>query len=397
MPTLTNEHVVNSTPQTPEKRRKNPWVPGICNIVAAVVFFTAVQILVAVAKANPAWVTHSYKLFSRGILRFFSYISGILPLSVAEMILYITILSVLIELIVFIVRLVFAVVKRRFGAFVPKVFKYISGLLLSAASLVFFFQLFWGLNYYGESFAEEHGIQVRKYSVAELKATTASFVAELNALAGDVPRNIDGVCDFEDFRELTKMAQDSYDSLCAEGRFFGGATVGRAKPVLASEIMSYAGITGIFAPYTGEANVNYRVPESSIPFTMAHELAHSLGVAPENEANFAAFLACRASGHIEFRYSGALAAFVHCYNALAGVDRDAAYELWYALDGSVIADLTYRSEYWKRYEGKIEKTATAVNNFYLQANDQSDGVKSYGMVADLLIADYLERNESPKK
>jgi hypothetical protein len=36
-----------------------------------------------------------------------------------------------------------------------------------------------------------------------------------------------------------------------------------------------------------------------------------------------------------------------------------------------------------------------MNNTYLMAMKQTDGVKSYGMVVDLLIADYVARNGSP--
>jgi len=61
----------------------------------------------------------------------------------------------------------------------------------------------------------------------------------------------------------------------------------------------------------------------------------------------------------------------------------------------VEADLRARSEYWSRFEGKVSEAATRMNNAYLMAMSQTHGVKSYGMVVDLLIGDYVARNGNP--
>jgi putative heme iron utilization protein len=76
-------------------------------------------------------------------------------------------------------------------------------------------------------------------------------------------------------------------------------------------------------------------------------------------------------------------------------DADAAYELRGRLDWRVEADLAARSAYWNKYDGKVSKAAASMNNTYLMAMSQTQGVKSYGMVVDLLIADYVSRNGNP--
>ena len=46
----------------------------------------------------------------------------------------------------------------------------------------------------------------------------------------------------------------------------------------------------IINPFTLEAQVNMRMPKINLPVTIAHEMAHQLGYAAENEANFIGFI-----------------------------------------------------------------------------------------------------------
>lgn len=338
---------------------------------------------------TPEWVSETFKPISRMITRILSYIFGFLPFSAAEMLLYLLILGSLGYLAISVVR----VIRRKRPP--VQLFRMASVMALITGVLFFTFNLFWGINYDSLSLSAELGMEVDRYSVEALRLTTESFAAELNAIAGDVPRDAEGVSDLGSFATLAAQAREGWQALAAADPAFDGVSPSLPKPVLASEAMSYAGITGIFIPFTGEANVNRGVPDSSIPFTMSHELAHAAGVAPENEANYAAFLACRSNPNIGFQYSGYLTAFIYSYNALVKEDADTAYEIRRSLDPRVEADLTFRSAYWKKYDGKVNAAATKVNNTYLMAMNQTDGVKSYGMVVDLLIADYVSRNGNP--
>ena len=66
----------------------------------------------------------------------------------------------------------------------------------------------------------------------------------------------------------------------------------KAKPIFNSNLLCYTGITGIYSPFTGEANVNISSPDIYIPFTTLHEMAHQRGYASEDEANFLVYIAC---------------------------------------------------------------------------------------------------------
>jgi HAE1 family hydrophobic/amphiphilic exporter-1 len=86
--------------------------------------------------------------------------------------------------------------------------------------------------------------------------------------------------------------------------------------------------------------------------------------------------------------SGVLLALIHSMNALYGTDPDSAIKLAEGYSEGVRIDLDEINAFWKHYEGPVEDAADRMNNTYLKANNQKDGVKSYGRMVDLLIAEH---------
>ncbi|MBQ8993269.1 MAG: DUF3810 domain-containing protein, partial [Turicibacter sp.] len=157
--------------------------------------------------------------------------------------------------------------------------------------------------------------------------------------------------------------------------------------------MNYTNITGIYSPFTVEANVNIAVPDSTLLFTTMHEMAHQRGYASENEANFIAFITCIHHPDTDFIYSGYLSALRYTNIALSKVNHQVLMTLNEQLNEGVKRDLRYLNEFWSQYEGKVEKTFNTMNQTYLTLNGVSDGVQSYGRVVDLLLAYYDNQNK----
>ena len=134
-----------------------------------------------------------------------------------------------------------------------------------------------------------------------------------------------------------------------------------AKPILNSNLLCYTGITGIYSPFTGEANINVQSPDYYIPFTTLHEMAHQRGYASENEANFLAYIAGINHKDYDFKYSSYLLALKYTASALARVDYDTYIGLNSALSEDVLNDLTNSSEFWKQYEGKVSEVSDNMN------------------------------------
>ena len=140
--------------------------------------------------------------------------------------------------------------------------------------------------------------------------------------------------------------------------------------------------------FTAESNVNTNNVGYDLPFVIAHENAHRYGVAPENEANFFAFYLLEDAADADLAYSVTMAALRYCQNALYAVDYDEFAEIYGTYHPLVAADMAAYSAHWKQYEGKVAEVSEAVNNTSLVVQGQTDGVRSYGRVVDLMLAWY---------
>lgn len=319
----------------------------------------------------------------RYISQFWNFISGLVPFSLAEIIVILLIPIILVYIVVSIVKIVKK--KGNRGKTAYKAFLNV----ICALSLVFFlFVTNFGLCYYRSTFAEINNIEIRESTVDELYNLCINLAENASELREKLSEN-NNIMKLKSLDEANSEAQKAMDSLYEKyPTIFGGYS--GTKSVMLSELMSYTQITGIFFPFTFEANVNIAVPEFSIPSTMCHELAHLRGYAREDEANFIAYLACINSDNAELQYSGYMLAFIHSVNALYDSDKEKYYEVFAYLSEKATADLNANNEYWSKYETPVAEVASSLNDSYLKVNSQADGTKSYGRMVDLLLA--YERN-----
>jgi hypothetical protein len=164
----------------------------------------------------------------------------------------------------------------------------------------------------------------------------------------------------------------------------------RPKPFfLLSPLLSELRITGIYSPFTVEANYNRNIPAVELPPVLCHELAHLAGYMREEEANFLGYLAAATAADADFRYAASLFALSYALNALYGdLGAEDYREFYGSLPEQVRHDLAGLSAYWREFTGPAATAQESVNNTYLRANGQSAGVQSYGVMLDLLIAYY---------
>lgn len=267
----------------------------------------------------------------------------------------------------------------------------LAGMWIGAGAVYLTFVLLWGLNYRRRPYAELAGLDTRPAAVEELAAVCERLVAEANQAREALDEDDGGVARLADgLGGALRRAPLGYREAAREQTALGGPNA-RAKPVLLSTPMSYLGISGIFSPFTGEANVNTTLPEPDVPFASCHELAHAQGFAREDEANYIGYLACTRHPDADFRYSGLLGASVYAMNALHRVDRSAYARLDGRRTPGVRRDLQALVAWAERYRGPAERASRAVNNAYLKIQGQKEGVRSYGRMVDLLIAERRPR------
>lgn len=351
----------------------------IGRLILSAVFLLLTAALAAVAIYMPDLFFAFYTDFSRDTLAFLAGITAPFPFAVWEVLLALIVLLAL----YFLVRNL----SQRKGFFC-----WVAGVILLLAIMVFLFVGLWGLNHFAAPVADRVGLEVTGYTKDQLIETTAYMADQASVWADQVERDENGDLAI-DFAAMAKQAPEGYRALAQTNPFFAG-TDAPVKRLLVEEAFSYMGITGIFIPFTGESGANPGAYNASIPFTMCHELAHRLSVAPEDEANFCAFLACHAHSDPAFQYSGWYSAFVYTYNALHKVDRDAAAQIWEGMSERLKQDCRNANTHYDRYEGEVQEAAQKVNDTYLKAFQEESGVRSYGEVADLLIAWYLDTIEN---
>ncbi|MBR5519678.1 MAG: DUF3810 domain-containing protein [Clostridia bacterium] len=343
--------------------------------LTAGIFLALTVLLYAAAAIFPRFADDVFHPVSRVLIYGLSWVTGWIPISVAEILLYIAVLGGVIAL----VRLIWVLVSgpRR----VAFLLRFLAWVLLIAAVLVWMFCTFWGLNYQTSSIADELGLTLRRHSSEELATLNRYLTERANDLAAQVPRDAQG-------NVIAAPFADMAERVAIELGKVSGRKEAPAKPILASEPMSYTQITGIFVVFTAESNVNTNNVGYDLPFVIAHESAHRYGVAPENEANFFAFYLLEDAEDADLAYSVTMAALRYCQNALYAVDYDEFAEIYGTYHPLVAADMAAYSAHWKQYEGKVAEVSEAVNNTYLVVQGQSDGVRSYGRVVDLMLAWY---------
>ncbi len=267
----------------------------------------------------------------------------------------------------------------------------LSRLLLAGGVIYALFSVVFLTQYSAPALAGQLGLEAGKHTVEELAETAQKVADELNIYAQLVDRDAEGLFAPQPYDVLADRVQESYRTGSMAGLYRRGAEIAPKEGVLLSKIMSRLSITGYYFPITGESIVSGDLIETSIPFTIAHETAHSFGIGPEKEANFAAVLCCIESGDAELAYSGLFNGYISLHNALFDADRDRWRAVYESLSPQVRDDLAAKSAHLKKYEGKLNDLGSSVNDAYIKSTGQPDGVRSYGLMVDLLISYYKAR------
>ena len=312
-------------------------------------------------------------------------LTGLLPFSLAEICLYLLLAALILPLICLCIGI------ARKGEAGRRLFAWFSCAVLAVSILAFLYTAGCGVNYHRKTFSSEEGIIASDYTAEELQEICIRLTEEVNSRAGKVSRDSDGVMiltapEGEGAVEAMEKLAEAFSSL--KGYY------PMPKKVAVSEILSYQGLTGVYSPFTIEANYNGDMTPYNIPFTACHELSHLRGFMEEKEANFIAFLACIGSDRTDFQYSGYLSGWTYCMNALYRADPEAWQETRSLLDKKAEADVWANSQFWNSYEGVISETADRINDTYLRANGQADGVRSYDRMVDLIMAYFTDFIES---
>lgn len=271
---------------------------------------------------------------------------------------------------------------------------WLSSVLAVISVMVFLAINGWMLNHYAPPLSESIGLTIRQYSEDELYESCEYYLLQAAEYSLQIERDSEMHALKSDFYESAEKAGNSYSTLNVRYPVFRGSDKPVKKLSVVGEYLMYNGIVGMFMPLSGEAGVPESVPAIPLAYTMCHEAAHRLGIASEQEANFAAFLACANSNDSDFIYSGYYSAFSYCFSALAAQDQERAmslYEKHSDNNGVYLVRLDRHDtfEYYRKYDSVLQTVSDNINDTYLKTFSQESGIRSYGEVTDYLIAYYL--------
>ncbi len=256
----------------------------------------------------------------------------------------------------------------------------------------------YGLNSYAGPLAEDIRLEVTDYTLQELEDATTFYRDRANALATQIPRDENGKPLYSDFDTLANQAGQGFESLVYDKHLavFAGSTL-PVKQLDFADLYTSWQLTGFTMSLTGEAGVNPQTPAVGLPFAMCHEMAHRMCIAIEQDANFAAFLACDANESLEFQYSAYFNAYRYCYNALVDLNAtQAAQRVSAGMNDLLRQDLAdWRNFFLEHKDEKGAQMADTVNDAYIKANGDERGVASYGDVTDLLVCWYIQEQVLP--
>ena len=425
---------------TPDKKtlKKATWRTYLLALLFDLLALAANQLAIHSSTFADAYSHYVYRVLSLGI----GSVMGLLPFSVVELLLYATILFVLFDFVKQLCRAVrvgaacvhparvsqasrthaeastnsknvasstesqqhtgAACQTHLLAAVARPLLHFLGHLFFILSSLLVLYVFLCGINYHRTSFSEEAGLSVTidahgtVYDEADLIALCDYLVTEIN----DTEAQLDVPC----IGQTSETPKPSAAWLWHAGRTGQRAMkkLGQRyrrlsghypypKPILNTWILSVQQTTGVYSPFTVEANYNRDIAYYDIPFTICHELSHLRGYMQEEEANFIGVLATIGADDLYFNYSGYVSAWVYAGNALARIDSTAFATLYSRINARTRQDMLYNNAYWKQFEGKPAEAHEQLNDAYLKMQGQATGVRSYGHVTDLML-EYFAKN-----
>jgi len=333
-------------------------------VIGCLVFFI---ILFSLIKTNQ---NVSEFFFARGIARGYAFIVGNIaswfPFSLFDVFVICGIVAAVVG-IVFIIR--YLVKKRGW-----KALDLTCRLAIAALSVALLYTIVASGNYYRKQ------VPLNKYEGEQLSAEETARLLDVMLddfvyVSAQMKRNPDGstVCPY-DFQELSDRIRAEYKKL--DDPYFS-SFVPSAKEGLFSGFLTSEGITGITFMPTGDAVVNGQTPGCYKTVTTAHELAHSVGVMREGDANLMAYYVLLKSDDPYFRYCAYMYGLWHLTDVLYQLDDDLYMETIRKYPQEARVERKLENDFWATKHSFMEDVGDFLNDLYLKMSGSKNGTESY--------------------
>lgn len=297
-----------------------------------------------------------------------------LPFSLFEALVIIFVISSLVTLIIFVVKLKNRKIAEGFTKIVN-----LSCVIMFAATIYMATASF---SYYKPQFKlgfEDNG---RVYSYDVIEESIKYYFDDFYKISIALERDEHGQVKIPyPKEELFSKLREEFYALDIEGLY---DFVPIPKEICNSWFMTQTSILGISFMPTVEPNYNKYCPTADLAFTLAHEICHSLGIMKESDANFLAYYLLLNSEDIFLRYSG----YINSIFSLSkkeilsyyGKDKD-RYQKNVApniyMSSLVKIEMDLIDQYWSDNYSFISKIGNFFNDLYLKLSGMVDGTGNY--------------------
>ena len=333
----------------------------------AIGVMAAILILLALLKLSVE-VCEWYSLnISANLIKFANILTGWMPFSLFEILIYLAVALGVSFLIFIIVALYRKQFKRAFNSFVDFALIVV---LVGTIYGVF------AILPYGRAPADIPAYENSNLQSEQVYEMTEGYIEELSRLAKIQKRADNGELVIEGgLQGLNESLQATYERVLTSDYYYD--TYSTLKKWLWPELMSAFSISGVFFAPTGECNVCTAYYTITTVAAAAHEMAHSKGVQRESEANLVSYYIMLNSEDELVRYVG----YYTMLNKMLGFVRDWCAEedldrLYEMLPDEYYKDAEFSAEYSK-HQGALGSVGTFFNNIYLQLNGTENGVGDY--------------------
>jgi len=270
--------------------------------------------------------------------------------------------------------------KKRLSSFLLKT--------ISFLSVVFtIFMWFWGFNYGRVGIYDQleiTGQEISNERIKKLAEEQQELISQLRSNASNLPdsgstaryilpENID--------EQITAATLETFRSL-------GLGVPGKPIPKMLRPKGALLSIStaGFYSPWTGESNIDAGLHPLQIPFVMAHELSHGMGITDEGGCNFLAVLIGRRLNEPTLRYAFELSYWRYVMRALRQQDEAGFEVLRSQLPSNISNDIHLIRLNGAQYPDLFPKLRNLFYDNYLKSQGVKAGLKSYEQVVNMMEA-----------
>lgn len=245
--------------------------------------------------------------------------------------------------------------------------------------LVVWLYMGWGNNYFRTPLYERLGVRAAHFEPQAFSRFLSDYTDLLVGCAdgGDLP----------DQRTLERQIQEFYDRQAAACGYAPPYDWQHVKKPLLNPLYSAVGVLGWLGPFFCEAQVNLDLPDTQLPSTLAHELAHLAGVTGEGEANYWSYAFCRQSDNPAVRYSGCLAILPYVARNAKSLLPEQEYAAWSArVPQRAKEDTAANHAFWTgKRVGFLDDAQKRIMDLFLRSNRVAAGASDYQGVVGIII------------